>query len=63
MLSCRHATRIMSEGMDRSLSLRERLQLRFHLAFCRGCRAFLRQTAFLRRASRAFVRLSDDDTP
>lgn len=63
MLSCRHATRIMSEGMDRPLSLRERLQLRFHLLFCRGCRAFRRQTAFLRRASRAFVRRSDDDTP
>ncbi|NML28320.1 zf-HC2 domain-containing protein [Zoogloea dura] len=63
MLTCRHATRIMSEGMDRPLSLGERLQLRFHLAFCRGCRAFRRQTAFLRRASRAFIRLSDDDTP
>lgn len=63
MLNCRQATRIMSEGMDRPLSLGERLRLRFHLAFCRGCRAFLRQTAFLRRASRAFARRSDDDTP
>lgn len=63
MLKCRQATRLMSEGLDRPLSLVERLRLRFHLAFCRGCRAFKRQTAFLRRASRAFVRLSDDDTP
>lgn len=63
MLTCRQATRLMSEGMDRPLRPGERLQLRLHLAFCRGCRAFKRQTAFLRRASRAFVRLSDDDTP
>ena len=63
MLTCRQATRLMSEGMDRPLRLGERLHLRLHLAFCRGCWAFKRQTAFLRRASRAFVRLSDDDAP
>jgi hypothetical protein len=42
----------MSEAQDRQLSLGERASLQFHLAICRGCRAFNRQIEFLRRAMR-----------
>ena len=62
MLSCKHTTRLLSEALDRPLSGRERLALRLHLVFCRGCRAFRQQFNFLRRASRAFTG-HDDGAP
>ncbi len=55
MLSCRDATRLMSEAQDRKLGLAERLQLDMHLAICKGCRNFNEQMAFLRRACRAWA--------
>ncbi len=50
MLSCREASRLMSEGLDRKLGLRERLALRMHVAICAGCTRVEKQLAFLRRA-------------
>ncbi|WPL17476.1 hypothetical protein Thiowin_02495 [Thiorhodovibrio winogradskyi] len=43
MMNCRHATRLMSEDLDRPLSRRERLAPRFHLMMCGGCRQFRQQ--------------------
>ena len=51
-ISCREASRLISQAQDRELSLGERVRLRIHLAICRGCRAFSAQLAFLRRAVR-----------
>ena len=55
MLSCKDATRLMSEAQDRNLGLAERVQLEMHLAICKGCRSFSEQMAFLRRACRAWA--------
>jgi predicted anti-sigma-YlaC factor YlaD len=52
MLSCKEATRLASQGLDRKLALGERAMLRFHLAICKGCRNVHRQLAFLRKAMR-----------
>ena len=52
MLTCKEATRMMSEAQDRPLSIGERLQLRMHLAMCRGCRNFRVQMDFLLTACR-----------
>ena len=38
MLSCKEVTRLVSQGLDRELSLGERTMLRFHFVICRGCR-------------------------
>lgn len=59
--SCKEVTRMVSQGEDRSLAFGERLSLRVHLAYCRGCRNMRRQLAFLRRAvrRRAVRRLAD----
>jgi predicted anti-sigma-YlaC factor YlaD len=54
MLSCKDATRMMSEAQDRKLGLAERVQLEMHLAICKGCRNFSEQMAFLRKACRAW---------
>lgn len=61
MLTCKEATRMMSEAQDRPLGVGERLQLQMHLAMCRGCRNFREQMDFLRAACRRFVRRGDND--
>ncbi len=55
MLTCKEATRMMSEAQDRPLSIGERLQLQMHLAMCRGCRNFRVQMDFLRTACRRYL--------
>ena len=62
MLGCKEVTRLVSQGLDRGLTLGERTALRLHFAVCEGCRNMNRQLAFLRTAIR---RLStrDDDEP
>ncbi len=46
--SCREATRLQSEAMDRPLRLRQRIGLRIHLVLCRWCRRYGKQIGFLR---------------
>ena len=62
MLSCKEASRLLSEAMDRKLSLGEHLQLKFHLAMCEGCRNFGRQMNFLRFACHRYVARQKDLT-
>ena len=50
MLSCKEATRLVSQGLDRKLGFGERVALRVHLAICDGCTNFKNQVAFLREA-------------
>jgi len=50
ILSCKEATRLVSQGLDRKLGFGERVTLRVHLAICNGCTNFKDQVAFLRRA-------------
>ena len=50
ILSCKEATRLVSQGLDRELGFGERVMLRVHLAICDGCTNFKDQVAFLRRA-------------
>lgn len=50
MTSCKDITALVSASLERRLSARERLQVRFHLLFCTGCTRFERQLQFMRRA-------------
>lgn len=66
MLSCKEATLLISQGMDRKLTLRERGSLLIHQAICKGCRAYERQLGFLGTATAAWRRehaISPDDVP
>jgi hypothetical protein len=56
MLSCKEASRLVSQGLDRRLGFAERLALRLHLLICDGCTNFSKQVAFLRKA---MARLAD----
>lgn len=50
MIPCRRATELLSQGQDRPLGLRERIQLWLHLRICTGCRATQGHFRFLREA-------------
>ncbi|MBW8068205.1 MAG: zf-HC2 domain-containing protein [Ferrovum sp.] len=54
MLNCKQATELMSQRLDRDLSIPQKLSLRLHLMMCVGCRNFGRQMDFLRQVSRKF---------
>jgi hypothetical protein len=56
MITCKEATRLVSQGLDRRLAFGERMALRVHLLLCDGCTHFKKQTAFLRKA---MARLAD----
>jgi hypothetical protein len=58
ILSCKEATQLVSEGLDRRLGFAERVALRLHLAICNGCSHFRKQALFLRKAMR---RLAESD--
>ena len=49
MLSCKEASQLVSQGLDRRLGVLERAALRLHLLICSGCRNFGAQAVFLRR--------------
>ncbi len=49
MLSCKEATRIVSEGLDRELPFWRRMGLRLHVVMCRGCLRYTRQITALNR--------------
>ena len=50
MLTCKEASRLSSEGLDRKLSVGAWLVLRMHLTLCEGCSRVNGQFQFLRQA-------------
>ena len=50
--TCREVHRLVSEGLDRDLSLVERTRVRLHLVVCVACTRFTGQMDLLRRAMR-----------
>lgn len=61
MLSCKEVSRLVSESLDRELSLGQRVSLRLHLLMCSLCSRFRRQMAFLHQAARAFGQAGEAD--
>lgn len=54
MLTCKQATELASQAMDRNLGAMERLGFDFHLLICSGCRAAKKQFSFLRQLTSAY---------
>lgn len=52
--TCREVHRLVSEGMDRELTLVERMRMRLHLVVCDACTRFNGQMGLLRAAMRSF---------
>jgi predicted anti-sigma-YlaC factor YlaD len=60
--TCKEVHRLVSEGLDRDLSVVERLRMRIHLMVCDACRKFDGQMALLRRAMQQWT-IPDDSGP
>lgn len=56
MISCKEVSRLVSESLDRPLTLRERFWLRLHLWRCRGCGNFAEQMNSMRAAMHRLAR-------
>lgn len=52
MMTCKQVSTAISTGDFETASLWTRLSIRFHLAMCRHCSAFVRQIQALTRAAR-----------
>ena len=60
-LTCKEASRLISLGQDRELSLGQRTALRLHLLLCDACTNVKAQFEFLRRALSDYARRERDD--
>jgi predicted anti-sigma-YlaC factor YlaD len=49
-LSCKEASRLLSQSLERKMSVGELARLRLHLTLCDACRNFERQLKQLRQA-------------
>lgn len=54
MLTCKEVSKLVSQSLDRRLSLVERVGLRMHFLLCEGCRQFREHMAFIRRACQRY---------
>ena len=59
--TCKEVHRLVSEQMDRDLSLIERARLRVHMLVCDACTNFGAQMKLIRSAMRQFP--TDNDRP
>ena len=63
MLSCKQASQLISQSLDRSLTLRERFALQLHLIVCKYCKQFSQQLQTLRVALKQMTSsIENDDT-
>ncbi|HEY6097506.1 MAG TPA: hypothetical protein VIU83_05570 [Candidatus Deferrimicrobium sp.] len=59
MLSCKDATRLISESMDHSLPLAKRVGVRLHLLICIFCSRYKRQLLLIRETVRQLAAMQD----
>jgi hypothetical protein len=59
MPTCREVHRLVSEGLDRDLTLLERTRMRLHLLICGACTGFNVQMSLIRRAMRQLGKEDD----
>lgn len=58
-LTCQETARLILEGEDRALPLGERVLVRVHLGYCRGCTRFSQQVRLMRGAMDGWRRYTD----
>jgi len=59
MLSCKDVTRLLSESMDHSLPLGQRVGVRLHLLICKYCARYERQLLLIRETVRRIAAMED----
>lgn len=59
-INCKEVSRLISDGLDKTMDPRDRARLRLHFVMCQTCRDVDAQMAFLRRAMQG---LGKDEPP
>ena len=55
MLNCKQASELLSQSLDREMTLREKILLRLHLLLCHGCNNFAEQMQVVRKVCRNYL--------
>jgi len=63
IIPCQKATRLISEAMERKLTLKESIKLKLHLSVCDLCERFLKQIQSLRKLLRAYTPQNEQHLP
>lgn len=56
MLTCKQASKLVSQSLDRQLTLSEKVGLRFHLLICKFCKRFEQQLMLIKKSILASVK-------
>ncbi|MBW2369067.1 MAG: hypothetical protein JRH15_14405, partial [Deltaproteobacteria bacterium] len=59
MFECQEVSKLVSEAMDKKLSVTRRLGIRFHLMMCKLCSRYARQIQLIRTAARCMAKVED----
>jgi predicted anti-sigma-YlaC factor YlaD len=59
-MTCKEVTRLISESLDKDLSLPQRLVIQIHFRFCGFCKRYERQLLFLRNMFRGLSKRIED---
>ena len=63
MLDCKQTSQLISQSLDRRLTLRERYSLKVHLVICKFCKRFSQHLQALRVGTKAMIcKIENDDT-
>ena len=63
MMNCKSATQLLSQKLDRDLSLAEKAGLKLHTSMCSGCRNVGEQMQALQSLSKNFVKQQPPGNP
>jgi hypothetical protein len=61
MLTCKQASQLLSQSLDRPLNRGERFGLRLHLLICKFCKRFLQQVVVIQNAIRLEVKMTEQN--
>lgn len=61
MLDCKQTSKLLSQALDRKLTLRERFALQWHLLICEYCKQFSQHLKTLRVAIKTMVNTVEQD--
>lgn len=61
MLTCKQASQLLSQSLDRPLNRGERFGLRLHLLICKFCKRFWQQVVVIQNAIRLEVKMTEQN--
>ncbi len=62
LLNCKQTSQLVSQSLDRRLSLGERIAVRVHLCICKYCKRFSQQLLAMRKGLQRMTASIEQDT-